>query len=75
MSPQTNLKASMHLSGCGVVNRALMRVKRGHLRVQVEPSAKGGSVSARRDMVGPTATGPCALRIAESQKEEELVIS
>lgn len=55
----------MHLSGCSGVTRALMRVKRGHLCVQVEPSAKGGSVSALRDMVDPSATGPYALRIVE----------
>lgn len=55
----------MHLSGCGVVTKVLMRVKRGHLRVQVEPSAKGVSVSALRDMVDPTVTGPCAHRSVE----------
>ena len=65
MSPQTNLKASTHLSGCGDVTRALMREKMGHLLVQVGPSAKGASVSALRDMVDPTATGQYALRTAE----------
>lgn len=37
----------------------------GHLLVQVEPSAKGGSVSALRDMVDHTATGQYALRTVE----------
>lgn len=55
----------MHLSGCGGVTRALMRAKRGHLCVQVEPSAREGFVSALRDMLDLTATGPCALRIVE----------
>lgn len=55
----------MHLSGCGGVTRALMRVKKGHLYVQVEPFAKGGSASALRDTEDPTATGPCVLRIVE----------
>lgn len=55
----------MHLSGYDGVTRALMRVKRGLLCVQVEPSAREGSVSALRVMLDPTATGPCALRIVE----------
>lgn len=64
----------MRLSGYDGVSRALMRVKRDHLRVQVEPSAKVGSVSAIRDMGDHTVTGQYALRIVESQKEEEFVI-
>lgn len=63
----------MHLSGCDGVTTAQMMVTMG-LCVQVELSAKGGSVGALRDTVDPTATGPCALRIVESQKEEEFVI-
>lgn len=55
----------MHPSGCGGVTRALMREKRAHLCVQVEPSAKEGSVSVLRDMGDPTATDPSALRIVE----------
>lgn len=42
-----------------------MGEKMGHLLVQVAPSAKGGSVSALRDMVAPTATGQYALRTVE----------
>lgn len=65
----------MHLSGCGSVTIALMKVKMGHLFVQVAPSAKVASVSALRDSPGHTATDLCALRTVELQKAEELVIS
>lgn len=64
----------MHLSGCDSVTTALMREKRSHLCVQVEPSAKAGFVSVLRDMVDPTATGPFVHRIVELQKEEGLVM-
>lgn len=63
----------MRLSGCAVVSRALMRGARGPPPVQVEPCARGGSVSALKGTGDPTATGPFALRTAESQKGEELV--
>lgn len=55
----------MHRSGCGSVNRALVREKRAHPCVQAEPSAKEGSVSVLRDTVDPSATDQCALRIVE----------
>lgn len=50
-----------------------MRGARGPPPVQVEPCARGGSVSALKGTGDPTATGPFALRTAESQKGEELV--
>lgn len=64
----------MHRFGCGGVTRALMRDKRGHLCVQMELSAKEGSVSVLRDMADPTATDLYALRIVELQREEGPVI-
>lgn len=42
-----------------------MKAKRGHLYVQVEPTAKVGSVSALKAMEDPTVTGPCALRTVD----------
>lgn len=64
----------MHLSGYGGVNRPLMRMKRVHLCVLVEPSVRVESVSALRDTGGHIVIGPCVLGVVEHQKEEEFVI-
>ena len=55
----------MHLSGFGGVTRALMRMKRDHLCVEVELNARVGSASVHRDMGDHTVTGQCALKIVE----------
>ena len=55
----------MHRSGCGSVNKVLVREKRAHPCVQAEPNAKEVSVSVLRDMVAPSATDQCAPKIVE----------
>lgn len=63
----------MPLSGYGDASRTL-KEKRDCPRVQVKPSAGGGSAIVLRGMGGHTVIGQYAPRIVEQQKEEESVI-
>lgn len=63
----------MRHSGYGGVTRPPM-MKRDHLCVQVEPSARVGFASVLEDIGDLTVTSQSAPRIVAHQKEEEFVI-